>query len=196
MAEDLTEYLEDNLIKVKYIHHNIDTMERMEIIRDLRLGKFDVLVGINLLREGLDIPEVSLVAIIDADKEGFLRSETSLVQTIGRAARNAEGRVIMYADTITGSMKRAIDETERRRKIQSEYNREHGITPKTIVKDIVNTLEITKKADRTKEVKKQDIPEEIEKLKALMKIASANLDFERCIEIRDTIAKLKLKMRK
>ena len=136
------------------------------------------------------------MAILDADKEGFLRSETSLIQTIGRAARNAEGRVIMYADTMTGSMQRAIDETNRRRKIQSDYNTEHGITPQTIVKDIVNTLEITKKADRTKEVKKQDIPEEIEKLKALMKIASANLDFERCIEIRDTIAKLKAKMRK
>jgi excinuclease ABC subunit B len=148
------------------------------------------------LREGLDLPEVKLVAILDADKEGFLRSETSLVQTIGRAARNAEGRVIMYADVITGSMKRAIDETNRRRKIQSEYNAAHGIVPKTIVKDIVNTLEITKKTDRTKDVKKQDIPEEIEKLKALMKIASANLDFEKCIEIRDTIAKLKMKMRK
>ena len=136
------------------------------------------------------------MAILDADKEGFLRSETSLIQTVGRAARNAEGRVIMYADTITGSMKRAIDETNRRRKIQDEYNKEHGIIPKTIVKEIVNTLEITKKADNTKDVKQKDIPEEIEKLKALMKIASANLDFERCIEIRDTIAKLKLKMRK
>ncbi|MBO7214456.1 MAG: UvrB/UvrC motif-containing protein, partial [Clostridia bacterium] len=158
--------------------------------------EFDVLCGINLLREGLDLPEVKLVAILDADKEGFLRSETSLIQTIGRAARNAEGRVIMYADVITGSMKRAIDETNRRRKIQSEYNNKHGIVPKTIVKDVVNTLEITKKTDRTKDVKKQDIPEEIEKLKALMKIASANLDFEKCIEIRDTIAKLKMKMRK
>jgi len=171
-------------------------MERIEIVSALRSGEFDVLCGINLLREGLDIPEVELVAILDADKEGFLRSETSLIQTVGRAARNVGGKVIMYADTITGSMQRAIDETNRRRKIQSEYNKEHNITPKTIVKAITNTLEITKKVDRTKDVKKQDIPEEIEKLKALMKIASANLDFERCIEIRDTIAKLKMKMRK
>ncbi len=196
MAESLTEYLKENGVRVRYMHSDIDTMERIEIVSALRSGEFDVLCGINLLREGLDLPEVKLVAILDADKEGFLRSETSLIQTIGRAARNAEGKVIMYADTITGSMKRAIDETERRRKIQSEYNKEHKITPKTIVKDIVNTLEITKKADTTKDVKRQDIPEEIEKLKALMKIASANLDFERCIQIRDTIAKLKLKMRK
>lgn len=196
MAESLTEYLKENGVRVRYMHSDIDTMERIEIVSALRGGEFDVLCGINLLREGLDLPEVKLVAILDADKEGFLRSETSLIQTIGRAARNAEGRVIMYADVITGSMKRAIGETDRRRKIQSEYNTLHGIIPKTIVKDVVNTLEITKKADRTKEVKKQDIPEEIEKLRALMKIASANLDFERCIEIRDTIAKLKLKMRK
>jgi len=196
MAESLTEYLKENGVRVRYMHSDIDTMERIEIVSALRSGEFDVLCGINLLREGLDLPEVKLVAILDADKEGFLRSETSLIQTIGRAARNAEGRVIMNADTITGSMKRAIDETNRRRKIQSEYNKAHGIVPKTIVKDVVNTLEITKKADRTKDVKKQDIPEEIEKLKALMKIASANLDFEKCIEIRDTIAKLKMKMRK
>ena len=196
MAESLTEYLKENGVRVRYMHSDIDTMERIEIVSSLRSGEFDVLCGINLLREGLDLPEVKLVAILDADKEGFLRSETSLIQTIGRAARNVDGRVIMYADTMTGSMKRAIDETNRRRKIQSEYNIEHNITPKTIVKEISNTLEITKKVDRTKEVKKQDIPEEIEKLKALMKIASANLDFERCIEIRDTIAKLKMKMRK
>jgi len=196
MAESLTEYLKENGVRVRYMHSDIDTMERIEIVSALRSGEFDVLCGINLLREGLDLPEVKLVAILDADKEGFLRSETSLIQTIGRAARNAEGRVIMYADTITGSMDRAIKETNRRRKIQSDYNAEHGIVPKTIVKDVVNTLEITKKADRTKEIKKQDIPEEIEKLKALMKIASQNLDFERCIEIRDTISKLKLKMRK
>ena len=196
MAESLTEYLKENGVRVRYMHSDIDTMERIEIVSALRSGEFDVLCGINLLREGLDLPEVKLVAILDADKEGFLRSETSLIQTIGRAARNAEGRVIMYADTMTGSMQRAIEETNRRRKIQSDYNSEHGITPKTIVKDIVNTLEITKKADRVKEVKKQDIPEEIEKLKALMKIASSNLEFERCIEIRDTIAKLKMKMRK
>ncbi|MBR2498105.1 MAG: excinuclease ABC subunit UvrB [Clostridia bacterium] len=196
MSESLTEYLKESGVRVRYMHSDIDTMERIEIVSALRSGEFDVLCGINLLREGLDLPEVKLVAILDADKEGFLRSETSLIQTIGRAARNAEGRVIMYADVMTGSMKRAISETERRRKIQSEYNQTHGIVPKTIVKDIVNSLEITKKADRTKDVKKQDIPEEIEKLKALMKIASANLDFEKCIEIRDTIAKLKLKMRK
>ena len=196
MAESLTEYLKENGVRVRYMHSDIDTMERIEIVSALRQGEFDVLCGINLLREGLDLPEVKLVAILDADKEGFLRSETSLIQTIGRAARNAEGRVIMYADVMTGSMNRAISETERRRKVQSDYNEKHGIIPKTIVKDVVNTLEITKKVDRTKEVKKQDIPEEIEKLKALMKIASANLDFEKCIEIRDTIAKLKMKMRK
>ncbi len=196
MAESLTEYLKESGVKVRYMHSDIDTMERIEIVSALRSGEFDVLCGINLLREGLDLPEVKLVAILDADKEGFLRSETSLIQTIGRAARNAEGRVIMYADVVTGSMKRAIDETQRRRKVQSEYNKIHGIIPKTIVKDIVNTLEITQKADRSKEVKKQDIPDEIEKLKALMKIASNNLDFEKCIEIRDTIAKLKLRMRK
>ena len=196
MAESLTEYLKENGVRVRYMHSDIDTMERIEIVSALRGGEFDVLCGINLLREGLDLPEVQLVAILDADKEGFLRSETSLIQTIGRAARNVDGKVIMYADTITGSMQRAIDETNRRRQIQSQYNKEHNITPKTIVKAITNTLEITKKVDRTKDVKKQDIPEEIEKLKALMKIASANLDFEKCIEIRDTISKLKMKMRK
>ena len=196
MAESLTEYLKENGVKVRYMHSDIDTMERIEIVSALRSGEFDVLCGINLLREGLDIPEVKLVAILDADKEGFLRSETSLIQTVGRAARNADGRVIMYADEITGSMKRAIDETNRRRAIQKQYNIEHNITPKTIVKAVKNTLEITKKADRTKDVKKQDIPDEIEKLKGLLKIASANLDFEKCIEIRDTIAKLKLKLRK
>lgn len=196
MAESLTEYLKEHGVKVRYMHSDIDTMERIEIVSALRNGEFDVLCGINLLREGLDLPEVQLVAILDADKEGFLRSETSLIQTIGRAARNAEGRVIMYADTITGSMDRAIKETNRRREIQAQYNKEHNITPKTIIKDVTNTLEITKKVDRTKDIKKADIPEEIEKLKALMKIASSNLDFEKCIEIRDTISKLKLKMRK
>lgn len=195
MAERLSDYLKERKIKVRYMHSDIDTLERIEIIGELRRGDIDVLVGINLLREGLDIPEVKLVAILDADKEGFLRSETSLVQTIGRTARNAEGRVIMYADTITGSMQRAIDETNRRRSIQQKYNDEHGIVPKTIVKPIVNSLEITKKVDRTKDVSKKDIPDEIEKLKALMKVAQNNLDFERCIEIRDTIAKLKLKLR-
>lgn len=195
MAERLSDYLKERKIKVRYMHSDIDTLERIEIIGELRRGDIDVLVGINLLREGLDIPEVKLVAILDADKEGFLRSETSLVQTIGRTARNVEGRVIMYGDTITGSMQRAIDETNRRRSIQQKYNEEHGIVPKTIVKPIVNSLEITKKVDRTKDVSKKDIPDEIEKLKALMKVAQNNLDFERCIEIRDTIAKLKLKLR-
>ncbi len=195
MAENLTEYLKENLFKVRYMHSDIDTLERIDIINGLRRGDFDVLVGINLLREGLDMPEVKLVAILDADKEGFLRSDTSLIQTIGRAARNSEGRVIMYADNITGSMQRAITETNRRRDVQKEYNRIHGITPKTIIKEVTNTLEITKKIDRTADIKVKDIPEEIEKLKALMKVASAELDFERCIEIRETITKLKKKMR-
>ena len=195
MAESLTDYLKEQSIKVRYMHSDIDTLERIDIISELRRGDIDVLIGINLLREGLDLPEVKLVAILDADKEGFLRSDTSLIQTIGRTARNAEGRVIMYADNITGSMKRAMDETARRRKIQDEYNKANGIVPKTIIKKIVNTLEITKKEDTTRDIKMKDIPEEIEKLQALMKIASQNLDFEKCIEIRDTIAKLKKKMR-
>lgn len=195
MAESLTDYLKEQGKKVRYMHSDIDTLERIEIISELRRGDIDVLVGINLLREGLDIPEVKLVAILDADKEGFLRSDTALVQTIGRTARNSEGRVIMYADNVTQSMQRAINETNRRRELQSEYNRVHGITPKTIIKPISNSLEITKKVDRTKDVAKKDIPDEIEKLKALMKVAQNNLDFEKCIEIRDTIAKLKLKMR-
>ena len=195
MAESLTEYFRDAGVKVRYMHSEIDTLERIDIVSGLRKGEFDVLVGINLLREGLDMPEVKLVAILDADKEGFLRSETSLIQTIGRAARNSEGRVIMYADEMTGSMKRAIDETNRRRKIQQDYNKAHNITPKTIVKGINNSLEITKKVDQL-DIKNADIPEEIEKLKAIMKIASANLDFERCIELREKIAKLKMKIRK
>ncbi len=195
MAESLTDYLKEQSFKVRYMHSDVDTLERIDIIQELRRGDIDVLIGINLLREGLDMPEVKLVAILDADKEGFLRSDTALIQTIGRTARNAEGRVIMYADVITDSMRRAMDETARRRKIQSDYNAKHGITPKTIIKKIVNTLEISKKADNTADIKATDIPEEIEKLKALMKIASANLDFERCIEIRDTIAQLKRKMR-
>lgn len=195
MAESLTDYLKEQAVKVRYMHSDVDTLERIDIIQELRRGDIDVLVGINLLREGLDLPEVKLVAILDADKEGFLRSDTALIQTIGRTARNAEGRVIMYADVVTDSMKRAMDETSRRRAIQQKYNEEHGIVPKTIVKKIVNTLEISKKTDRTKEIRAGDIPEEIEKLKALMKVASANLDFEKCIEIRDTIAKLKQKMR-
>ena len=195
MAESLTDYLKEHSLKVKYMHSDIDALERIDIINGLRSGEFDVLCGINLLREGLDLPEVKLVAILDADKEGFLRSETSLVQTIGRAARNAEGRVIMYADTVTGSMKSAIDETERRRKIQDEYNRAHGITPKTIIKEVKSTIGITGKKKAGDEVKAADIPAEIEKLKALMAVASAQLDFERAIEIRDTINELKKRMR-
>lgn len=196
MAESLTDYLKEHNIKVRYMHSDIDALERIDIINGLRSGEFDVLCGINLLREGLDLPEVKLVAILDADKEGFLRSETSLVQTIGRAARNSEGRVIMYADEITGSMRRAIDETDRRRKIQSDYNREHGIIPKTIIKEVKNTIGISSKKMSADEVKLADIPHEIEKLKALMKVASAQLDFEKAIEIRDTISELKKKMLK
>ncbi len=196
MAESLTDYLKENGLKVRYMHSDIDALERIEIINGLRSGEFDVLCGINLLREGLDLPEVKLVAILDADKEGFLRSETSLVQTIGRAARNAEGRVIMYADTITGSMRRAIDETDRRRKIQDEYNKAHGIIPKTIIKEVKNTIGITGKKSSADDVKLKDIPNEIEKLKALMKVASAQLDFERAIEIRDSISELKKRLLK
>lgn len=195
MAENLTDYLKENGVKVRYMHSDIDTLERIDIVNGLRGGEFDVLCGINLLREGLDLPEVRLVAILDADKEGFLRSETSLVQTIGRAARNAEGRVVMYADEMTGSMQRAIGETNRRRKIQDEYNRAHGIVPKTIVKEVKSTLNITGKAKKTDDIKLKDIPEEIEKLKALMKVASAQLDFERAIEIREAIAELRRKIR-
>lgn len=191
MAESLTDFLKEHGLKVRYMHSDIDALERIDIINGLRGGEFDVLCGINLLREGLDLPEVKLVAILDADKEGFLRSETSLVQTIGRAARNAEGRVIMYADTVTGSMKRAIDETNRRRKIQSEYNAAHGIVPKTIIKEVKNAIGITGKKKIGDKVKLADIPAEIEKLKALMKVASAQLDFERAIEIRDTISELR-----
>ncbi len=195
MAEDLTEYLEKNGIKVKYIHFNVDTLERMEIIRDLRLGEFDVLVGINLLREGLDIPEVSLVAILDADKEGFLRAERSLIQTIGRAARNANGKVIMYADTVTGSMERAISETERRRAIQTEYNRKHGIVPKTVVKDIRDVIEIGKaekgSAKTDKKLTRLERERMIEELTKQMKAASAKLEFEQAAFIRDRIKELR-----
>ena len=194
MAESLTDYLKEHGLKVRYMHSDIDALERIDIINGLRSGEFDILCGINLLREGLDLPEVKLVAILDADKEGFLRSETSLVQTIGRAARNAEGRVIMYADEITGSMKRAIDETNRRRAIQDAYNKEYGIIPKTIIKDIKIDLGITTKKRAGDDIKMSDIPAEIEKLKALMKVASAQLDFERAIEIRDTISQLKKRM--
>ncbi len=195
MAEELTDYLKEHGVKVKYMHSDVDTLERIDIINGLRLGEFDVLCGINLLREGLDMPEVKLVAILDADKEGFLRSDTALIQTIGRAARNSEGRVIMYADVITDSMRRAIDETERRRSVQDAYNKAHGIVPKTIVKEVRATLNITKKKS-SEEIKMQDIPDEIEKLKALMRVASGQLDFERAIEIREKIAELKMRLRK
>ena len=195
MAESLTLYLQEHGFKTKYMHSEIDTMERVEIVNGLRKGEFDVLVGINLLREGLDMPEVELVAILDADKEGFLRSEGALIQTIGRAARNANGRVIMYADVITDSMKRAIDKTHNRRALQQKYNEEHGITPKTIIKDIKNSLEITKKIEKNN-LNKEQIPKEIERLTAMMKIASGALDFERAIELRNQIAKLKKQLEK
>lgn len=194
MAEDLTAYLENLDIKVRYMHHDVDTIERMEIIRGLRLGEFDVLVGINLLREGLDIPEVSLVAILDADKEGFLRSETSLIQTIGRAARNAEGKVIMYADSVTPSMERAITETNRRREKQMRYNEEHGIVPKTIVKDVRDVIEISSKSGDDKPLSKLSKKEReamIIRLNAEMKAAAKILEFEHAAYLRDKIEKLK-----
>ena len=196
MAESLTAYLTEQHLRVKYMHSDIDTLERIEIIAGLRRGDFDVLVGINLLREGLDIPEVQLVAILDADKEGFLRSETALVQTIGRAARNSEAKVIMYADRITDSMQRAIDETNRRRQIQSAYNKEHNITPKTIIKDINNTLEISKKIEDDTKTSIKDINKELSRLATAMKVASANLDFELAIKYREQIAKLKESLKK
>lgn len=196
MAEDLTSYLEDLGIKVRYMHHDVDTIERMEIIRDLRLGEFDVLVGINLLREGLDIPEISLVCILDADKEGFLRSETSLIQTIGRAARNSEGQVILYADEVTPSMERAISETERRRSIQMKYNEEHGIVPKTIKKDVREILEISQKEDEKdvrklkKRLSEQERQAMVKRLTAEMKEAAKLLEFEYAAQIRDRIKEL------
>ncbi|MFR0860836.1 MAG: excinuclease ABC subunit UvrB [Pseudoruminococcus massiliensis] len=195
MAEDLTEYFTTMGIKVRYMHHDIDTVERMEIIRDLRLGEFDVLVGINLLREGLDIPEVSLVAILDADKEGFLRSDRSLIQTIGRAARNAEGEVIMYADEVTRSMEKAIYETERRRAIQQKYNEEHGIIPKTIIKKVSDIIEISTHSDDGKKSKKKLTKAEreklIEQLTKEMKAAAKLLEFEHAALLRDKIKKLR-----
>ena len=199
MAEDLTDYLATNGVRVRYIHHNVETIERMQIIRDLRLGVFDVLVGINLLREGLDIPEVSLVAILDADKEGILRSETSLIQTVGRAARNADGRVIMYADTITRSMQRTIDETARRRRIQSEYNEKNGITPQTVRKRVHEVIEIGRRAaegevklpSAKKKLTKGEREKLIASLTSEMKGAAAKLDFERAAYLRDRIRELK-----
>ena len=193
MAEDLTEYLATHGIKVKYIHHQVETIERMQIIRDLRLGEFDVLVGINLLREGLDIPEVSLVAILDADKEGFLRSETSLIQTIGRAARNVNGHVIMYADSITGSMRGAIEETNRRRAVQMRYNEEHGITPETIRKKVAVVIEIGKKPEKEKGKKltAKERADLIDRLTAEMREASRTLEFEKAAFLRDRIRDLK-----
>ena len=200
MAEDLTTYLQGAGIRVRYMHHDIDTIERMEIIRDLRLGTFDVLVGINLLREGLDLPEVSLVAILDADKEGFLRSETSLIQTIGRAARNTDGMVVMYADTVTPSMRRAIDETERRREKQDAFNRAHGIVPKTVVKSVRELLELSAASDeaasaqrqgRTKTMTKQEKAAEIARLEKAMKEAAKMLEFELAASLRDQIIELR-----
>jgi excinuclease ABC subunit B len=207
MAEDLADYLQEMGIKVRYLHSDVNAIERMEIIRDLRLGVFDVLVGINLLREGLDLPEVSLVAILDADKEGFLRSERSLIQTIGRAARNAEGQVIMYADTITESMRRAIDETNRRRRIQMEYNQKHGITPQTVVKPVRDIIEATKSleektpsrsrvqieaGDGRKKMGRRELRSLIKRLEKEMREAAKRLEFERAAELRDAILELKL----
>jgi excinuclease ABC subunit B len=197
MAESLTDFLKEMNVKVRYLHSDIDTIERMEIIRDLRMGVFDVLVGINLLREGLDLPEVSLVAILDADKEGFLRSQTSLIQTIGRAARNTAGTVIMYADTITDSMRYAIDETNRRRAMQMEYNRVHGITPKTIAKSVHEMIEITKVAEEEpayetdKSMTFQEREKLIKKLEKEMKTAAAALEFENAAKLRDRIMELR-----
>ena len=196
MAEDLTDYLEAAGIKVRYMHHDIDTIERMEIIRDLRKGEFDVLVGINLLREGLDIPEVSLVTILDADKEGFLRSETSLIQTIGRAARNAQGQVIMYADTVTPSMEKALRETQRRREKQMAYNEAHGITPQSIKKEVREILEITSRSEidankPTKRLSRVEREQLIKQLTAEMKAAAKILEFEHAAYLRDRINKLR-----
>ena len=196
LAEDLTEYLTGVGIKVRYMHSEIKTLERTEIIRDLRMGQFDVLVGINLFREGLDLPEVSLVAILDADKEGFLRSEASLIQTIGRAARNADGMVIMYANTITGSMQRAISETERRRTLQEAFNKEHNIVPKTIKKDIRKAIESIEYVndDAAEAATRAEIEIMIDNLRDEMFKSAENLDFERAAELRDRINLLKEKL--
>ena len=194
MSESLTKYLTEHGIKVRYMHSDIDTLERIEIIADLKKGVFDVLVGINLLREGLDIPQVQTVAILDADKEGFLRSESSLIQTIGRAARNVDGRVVMYADVITDSMKRAIDETNRRRQIQHKYNTDNGITPQTIRHNVKNTLEITKK--QTQEFTKDQLPKQIEIVRLQMQQAANNLDFEKAIVLREELNKLEKQLKK
>ena len=203
MAEDLTQYMSEIGIRVKYLHSDIDTLERAEIIRDLRLDVFDVLVGINLLREGLDIPEITLVAILDADKEGFLRSETSLIQTIGRAARNSEGHVIMYADKITDSMRVAIDETERRRKLQQEYNEEHGITPTTIQKSVRDLIAISKKvaaeemdfAKDPESMSKKELEKLIADIQNKMQKAATELNFEAAAEYRDKMISLKTMLR-
>ena len=194
MSESLTKYLTEHGIKVRYMHSDIDTLERIEILADLKKGTFDVLVGINLLREGLDLPQVQTVAILDADKEGFLRSESSLIQTIGRAARNVDGRVIMYADVVTDSMKRAIDETNRRRQIQHQYNLDNGITPQTIRHNVKNTLEITKK--QTQEFSKNQLPKQIEIVRLQMKQAANNLDFEKAIVLREELNKLERQLKK
>ena len=198
MSEDLAEYLQELNMKVAYIHSEIDTLERTDILRDLRLGVYDVLVGINLLREGLDLPEVSLVAILDADKEGFLRSEQALIQTVGRAARHEEGRVIMYADTITGSMKRTIDETNRRREIQEQYNKKHGITPKSITREIGDMLPREAKEDipklDLKKIPKDEYKHLIKDLTSQMDLAAANLEFEKAAELRDLISEIKAKL--
>ena len=198
MAEDLTDYMKEIGIRVRYLHSDIDTLERTEIIRDMRLNVFDVLVGINLLREGLDIPEITLVAILDADKEGFLRSETSLVQTIGRAARNVDGHVIMYADVMTDSMKAAIEETERRRTIQEKYNKEHNITPRSIKKAVRDLISISKNVEKEAEPEKdpesmncKELESEIAKTQKQMKKAAAELDFEKAAELRDRMIMLK-----
>ena len=200
MAESLTDYLTAAGIRVRYLHSEVDTLERLEIIRDLRLGEFDVLVGINLLREGLDIPEVSLVAILDADKEGFLRTETSLIQTIGRAARNAEGRVVMYADAISRAMRAAMDETERRRTIQNRYNEEHGITPKSVQKSVRAVIEATKPAEERHKGKKplemtqMELKAYVKELETEMKQAAADLQFERAAQLRDQIFEYKTRL--